>query len=290
MNTNKLYVQNILLAAVLVIASAITPMAKALTNSLPAVSDEFTPMVQISPYVKDGNGGSFQGFCNATFIHPQALITAAHCLADAYQLRMLKMKIQFGKYKYVTKPDGTVKRIGYGLTQTIEPNAQQFLFSAGLKRRLDSGSQVNISPAEDLAFIILPEPVEMPDGIPVAKTASQQELRGLFNSLTSYQPTVLTVNFLAEISTSDTKRSAVLNNMSASTGSWTSNSRSRVEEGDSGASLMARIGKEWKIVGVVKGHAQTVFSEWDVFSAADNKVCEMSQMISNPEIKAALCH
>ncbi len=290
MNTIKLYVQNILLISILALTIGATPKAMALTNSQPALSDEFMPMVIIRPYVKDQSGVPMQGFCNATFIHPQALVTAAHCLAEAYQMRKMNMTIQFGKYKYVTRPNGTVVRVGYATLQTIDPIAQQFLFTNSLKRRLDSGSQVNIAPEEDLAIIILPTPVAMPEPIPYAKTASQQELRGLYNSLISYQPTVLTVNFMAEIRTSDTKRSAVLNSLQASTGSWTSKSSSRVEEGDSGAALLARIGKEWKLVGVVKGHAQTVFSEWDVYSAADNKVCEMSQLVSNPEIQTALCH
>ena len=56
----------------------------ALTNSILDDSPEFVSVVQIKSEAPDSSGESIPGYCNATFISKNILVTAAHCIKLAY--------------------------------------------------------------------------------------------------------------------------------------------------------------------------------------------------------------
>ncbi|MEZ0391814.1 MAG: trypsin-like serine protease [Pseudobdellovibrionaceae bacterium] len=269
---------------------ALSITVQALTHSSPAVDEEFHFNVLISTDGRDPQDGSMiPAFCNASFVHPLVLVTAAHCLRDAHVLKSQTVDIQTGQYKFVTKPDGTVGRVGYVLNPKQRQSAK-FIFTKNLTAKINSqGFQTQIGPQEDLALVRLSSPLT--DSLPMMAVISQQELRGIAASLTTYAPTVLSINPWADLTNLDTKRSANLNRLNWNgSGYFRSTSSSRVQEGDSGAPFFVRIGSNWKLAGVVKGKATTPFNDWDVFTGLDQKICELATPIDDTEIQDLLCH
>ncbi len=265
---------------------ALPLFASALTNSTPALETEFDSVVSVnSDQLSDGQ--RFPGYCNATMIHPRVLISAAHCWASTYQLRDQRLNYQFGQYIYKTQPDGKQKRIGYA-TKLKGTAKVQFYFTRSLTQQLNSNRQGHIDPNNDIAIAVLSEPIAGADIFGLTEVISKSEHLGIQSRLTQYWPTVVSINYTTEMST-DTRKKMTLNQASANGGHYTSNSSSRVEEGDSGAPLIVRIGKSWKVAGVVKGRAETIFSNWDVYTMADNKLCDIASQITDPEIKKAIC-
>ncbi len=265
--------------------------ASALTNSQAAISDELQSQVWISSEAKDPtDGSSVNGYCNATMVHPQLLVTAAHCVRDAYVIKSFKVDVEVGKYRYVTRPDGTVVRVGYA-RYLKEVKAAKFIFTRSLTAKFNSqGLKAQIGPQEDIALIVLQTPMTLPANVPMMTAISQAELRSIVTNLAAYKPTVISINPIAEITTNDTKKFAELNKIKWNgAGYYESTSVSRVEEGDSGAAIVIKTGPTWKLIGVVKGRAQTVFSNWDVLAALDQKACEMGQQIGNAELQAVIC-
>jgi len=237
----------------------------ALTNSQPAVENFWNANVMIKSEAWDTEGQmTVPGYCNATFLSHQKLVTAAHCLVHAQVMKKFDIEIHVGEYKYITRPDGQVVRVGYVTKERLTVSAQ-FHFLPSLARKIASqGFSTKVGPEEDMAVIELTElwggqvPILFPKVLPKDKEALLQQ--NLSNQLV-----VLTVNFM-EIASNDTKRNALLNVVSNSGAYFQSKSFPRVEEGDSGGALYYVEGNQYYLVGVVKGRAETYFSNWDVYS------------------------
>lgn len=272
----------------LLIASllALPLFASALTNSTPALEAEFGSIISINSE-QLSEGQKFPGYCVGTFIHPRVIISAAHCWASTYQIRSSDINYQFGEYIYKTQPDGKQKRIGYA-TKLKGTTKARFYFTRNLTQQLNSNRQGQINPNEDIAIAVLNEPIAGAEVFGFTEVVSQSENNGIKNNILGYWPSVISVNYMTEMST-DTRRKITLNQLENNGGHYTSKSSSRVEEGDSGAPLLARIGKSWKVAGVVKGRAETIFSNWDVYTMTDNKLCDIAAQITDPEIKKAIC-
>lgn len=266
----------------------LTATAWALTPSQPALDTYWDSVVHIRTEARDAQNSEAPSFCNATLLSPQVLVTAAHCLSHAEVLKARYMEVEVGAYKYGTRPDGHVVRIGYvkKFRQTL--NAQ-FFFTPELSKALkSSGLKTKISPAQDIAIAILNQPLPLDSNFAFAQIASTRELNAMKMRLLQYRPTVVTVNYLTEMST-DTKRLAYLDEIKWDTSRhFTSRSNSRVEEGDSGAPLFVQTGPQWKLIGVVKGRAETFFSNWDVFGTIDTNLCSISKAVP-AEFKASIC-
>lgn len=270
---------------------AVAPLtAMALTNAQPADSDDLQSIVMIQTEGRDQDGSDVPAYCNATFVHPLVLATAAHCVRDAFVIRDFSVNIEVGKYKYVTRPDGTVVRVGYGAILN-ESKPAQFIFTNALRARINSqGLRTQIGPQEDVALIVLASAMNLPATVKMIPMISQKELQGLAGIVNQYLPTVITINPFAEVTTSNTKRFAALNKTKwNASGFFESTSTSRVEEGDSGAPLLVKIGTTWKLVAAVKGRGQSGFSNWDAYSAFDKKACDMANQLTNAEARAAIC-
>ncbi len=251
----------------------------ALTLSTPAIDPIWDSVVQIRTEAVDQDGADVPAYCNATLLSNQLLITAAHCVHHAQVLKSFTVHVEVGAYKFATRPDGSTVRIGY-ITKLKHQSPAQFYFTPAVTRSFVSSKfKAKIGPSEDMAMIVLTNNLDLPSDFPFAKIISQQNLQGLKNKITQYKPTVVTINFLEEMST-DTKRLAELNNLNLDKLHFTSKSNSRVQAGDSGAPLFARIGNEWNLVGVVKGRASTVFSNWDVYTSVESNLCLISEQFS----------
>lgn len=263
----------------------------ALTNAQPALSDDHQSIVFLKTEARDPSDGSeAPAFCNATFVHPLVLVTAAHCVRDAFVVKAFSAEITVGKYKYVTKPDGTIVRIGYTtLLKDLKP--AQFYFTQSLTAKIKSqGLKAQIGPQDDLAVIVLGSAMNLPDSVKMVPVINQQEIQGLAAIATQYLPTVISINPFADMNTMDTKRSATLNNFKwNSAGYFESTSTARVEEGDSGSPVEVRVGNVWKLVAVVKGQGSTFLGTFDVFSALNSKICDIANQLANAEQKTILC-
>ena len=88
--------------------------AFALTNSIALEDLAFQNNVFISTAALDDKGGEVNGYCNASLISSQVLVTAAHCISESLVRSKNQVHIEIGAYKYVSrKTDGKLVRIGY---------------------------------------------------------------------------------------------------------------------------------------------------------------------------------
>ncbi len=252
--------------------------AFALTNSSPAVSNDWTNVMQIKSEAPDSRGDSTPGYCNATLINENVLITAAHCVKLAYISGMKKIEIQVGQYKYITrKTDGQVVRIGYvektRLTKEVHVELPRSLTDKIARR----GEKATIEPSEDMALLWWNEETPEFANIVIADIVSPTEHSSMIKNLPQASLLSVTINPFSEMST-DTKRMATLNDFKWKNYVY-SKSISRVEEGDSGAPLFAQINGKFKIFAVVKGRASTVFDNWDAYSAINPNACEIANRL-----------
>lgn len=250
----------------------------ALTNSQPAEDSVWQSVSFIRTESFDENGELVPGYCNATLINSKVLISAAHCVYDSIKANKYEIQVQLGEYIYINRPSGERVRIGYKTKLTHLSRAQFITYS-------DSKP----GPAGDFALIILDQELTLPSDFPFAQVVSHKESLGIVSRVNNYWPTIVSVNPFAEISTSDSKRFATLNDISQSwRGYFESNSSSRVSPGDSGAPLFIRTGKSWKLMGIVKGRADSFFSNWDVIGILEPSLCGLASK-SSLDLKQELC-
>lgn len=261
-----------------IIALLMTTSAFALTNSTPALSDSWTNVMQIRSDAPDSQGNDAPGFCNATLIHKNVLITAAHCVKLAYISGMKKIDIEVGQYKYITRrTDGQTVRVGYAQKYKLSKDVHIELPIALADKIHRRGEKATIDPTEDMALLWWNEETPEFNDIAVADIVSPSEHATILKNFSQTSLTALTVNPFSEM-TLDTKRMATLNNFKWN-GYVYSKSLSRVEEGDSGAPLFALIGGKFKIFAVVKGKASTIFENWDAYSAVNPHVCQLARSL-----------
>jgi hypothetical protein len=249
----------------------LTSQSQALTNAVAAEDAEFQAVTMIKVDARDEDGSLTSGYCNATLLSEKELVTAGHCLAHAWLLQSKNISIEIGKYKYRKDAQGNIIRIGYANIAVVQDTLAQFILPQSAQDRLRrQGYNAVLDPSEDKARIVLSKPIALADlQVTPAVLLTAAELQTVRQMGSSAQLLLVTVNPIAEISNNDTKRKALLSNYNWSGGAWIeSRSNSRVEPLDSGAPLFVRINNQWKILGQVKGGAQSFFGDWDVFSLA----------------------
>lgn len=263
--------------------------AFSLTFSNAAPDTYWNHVVQMKTDAVDRDGTDVPSYCNGTLLSRNLIVTAAHCLIHAEVLKSYSVQIEVGAYKFITRPDGQVVRIGY-VTKLKKLLPAKFFFTSSVKRKVDSAKlKAQPGPGEDIAIILLSENLQLEADFVFARVISNKDFLGSKNMISQYKPTTVSINFIEEMST-DTKRSAELNHLTWNSARYfTSKSNSRVQAGDSGSPLFARIGTNWKIIAVVKGLASTFFNDWDVYAAVDSNLCEISLSLS-PDNKALICH
>lgn len=250
----------------------------ALTNSIPAISPSWSHVMQIRSDAPDSTGDTAPGFCNATLIHKNVLVTAAHCVKLAYISGMKQIEIEVGEYKYVTRrTDGKVVRIGYAQKHKLIKNTHIELpisLSDKIARR---GEKATIDPNEDVALIWWNEETPELNDVKISEIVNPTEHAAIIKNISQASLLAVTINLFAEMSL-DTKRMATLNNYKWN-GYVYSKSQSRVEEGDSGAPLFAMVNGKFKVFAVVKGRASTIFTNWDAYSAVTPHLCQMTNRL-----------
>lgn len=205
-------------------------------------------------------------------------ITAAHCVHLPYVSGVRKMTIEKGEYLYNTRKDGTISRIGYVPKFSKVVNIEIELASS-LKDKFDqNGYKAKISPSVDMAIIWWKENTDVFYEKNFPTIVSPNELNKIIKSISNFNPSITTINYLSDSSTLDYKRSANLNSLK-----WTytnyleSKSLSRVDEGDSGSPIFVEINGMKKIIAVVKGKASTLFDNWDAFTSVTKITCEIDK-------------
>jgi hypothetical protein len=230
--------------------------------------------MQIRSDAPDSKGDTTPGFCNATLINKNVLITAAHCVKLAYISGMKKIEIEVGQYKYVKrKSDGKVVSVGYAQKYKLLKNVHIELPRSLVDKISRRGGKASIGPSEDLALLWWSEETPEFADIDIAKVVNQNEHEKIIKNISQTNLYALSINFFST-SSADIKRIASLNNYR-----WSdyvnSKSQSRVEAGDSGAPLFALINGKYKILAVVKGEASSIFGSWDVYSPVNPHLCQL---------------
>lgn len=229
----------------------------ALLPATPATDSSFNAVVLLKIPGVDSDGYVVDGLCNGTLTSNDTLVTAAHCLAGSKLKNGEPITVEVGEYKYITRPDGNIVRVGY-TTKFKHTSTVTAQFPKGVS--YDSLPN-KISPDNDFVFIRLHQAISLPEGFVFAKLWKAPLQQTTANSLF-----VVSINPVEYITTADTKQMAALNKVKFLNYQIQSQSNSRVAPGDSGAPLFASINGQSYLIGVTKGRAETIFSNWDVFA------------------------
>lgn len=258
-------------------AFALLPLQSfALTNSTAAENEVWSPVVQIRNDAPDASGESVPGFCNATFIGKNTLVTAAHCVLLAYISKEKELDIETGYYKYVTRPDGQRVKIGYVAKNKFKKQINIELPQSLIDKVARSKFKTQIGPGEDFAVLWWDEETPEIADLKFATPVSASEHAQITRALKSFPLKVVSINLFANMSM-DTKRMGDLNSVKWSSNYIHSVSTVRVEEGDSGAPVFVTINGQSKVFAVVKGRATTVFSNWDVYPSITPHLCDINK-------------
>ncbi|WP_413290471.1 trypsin-like serine protease [Bdellovibrio sp. HCB337] len=268
----------------------LVPKSFALSNAQPAVDSHFDSLVfySITQY-DESTKEEVNGFCNGQLLSARVMVTAAHCVAQAFVLGKPALEIQLGEYLFRER-DGKTIRIGYASKKRDTVDGD-FYFVSSLKNRLLSQKlRTRIGPSDDIAVVVFKRDLDVKPEMQFPEVISQAELKGALPRIGQYIPQVLTINPFEEITTNDTRRIAALGNVSVNgSGHLESKSLARVAPGDSGGPLFVQIGSQLKLTAVVKGRAETFFSNWDVFGLLDSKICDIARQVSERPIQESLC-
>lgn len=258
-----------------ILTSLITQHAFALTNSVSAESDFWSPVVQIKSEAPDSSGETIPGYCNATLIGKNVIVTAAHCLLLAHVSKQNEIEIETGYYKYITRPDGQRVKIGYAAKNKFKRRVNIELPRTLLDKVARSGSKTKIGPNEDFAVAWWNDETPETDDIKYASIVTPAEHALISKSINTFPMKVVSINFMS-VSNLDTKRMGDLNSYRWSGNYIHSKSVVRVEEGDSGAPVYTTVNNQMKIFAVVKGRAATIFDNWDVYPSVTPHLCDIS--------------
>jgi V8-like Glu-specific endopeptidase len=258
-----------------------------LTNSTIAQSPSWEPVVQIRSDAPDSSGENIPGFCNGTFITKNIIATAAHCVKLAYISKDNLLQIQIGHYKYITKSDGKIVRIGYVPKYQFNKNVNIELPKSLTDKIANRGEKAQIGPDEDFALLWWNDQTPETNDLTPVEVVNQNEHNEIVKKISNFHFTVTSINLFSEASL-DTKRMGELDNFKWKNGYIYSKSKVRVEEGDSGSPLFVKINDKFKLFGVVKGKASTVIDNWDVYPSMTPHLCDLNSRMPS-DFKLSIC-
>lgn len=256
--------------------------AKALTQSHPTNNEaDFSAAVTLDLplYV---NGIKESGYCNGILLSSKIIATSAHCLAATARDGFKEITLSWGQYRYFAKPH-FIKRVGFREQYRRNHHVHAFYFKKDMVQAIKKKPNTfRIPPELDIALIELREAPDLNWNLIrlqkpwQIKKLQPQELQARF-------PRIVSINYLAEVTNTDAKKWAPLDQtfkLGSST-YFTSKGSSRVEQGDSGSGLYFWHQGAWVLAGLVKGKAENLFTNWDVFTGFDAEICSLLKTLGD---------